>query len=249
MSFIYEEEVMKKRMALILLIVLMAASITPAQAATPDTSIAAVVKNESVTIQTSDFPANNTFHVLMGYNGSQGINGYLVSKITTGDGGSFFAKFYIPDELSGEDIVAVRFESVTESKYYTYNWFYNDTATGASTTCTTCTTDSSDDGPRYNILPPGFPTFDIIASVKGQSVTVYTRYFPPNERYAVYMQDGDSQATTLYEVAGVETGEGHALTATFSIPDELRWEEKIKIIFYNINDGFRTYNLFYNRNL
>ena len=243
--FFNEEEVMKRKMTLMLLILLLAASITPAHAATPDTSIMAVVKNETVTIQTSDFPANNTFHVLMGYNGSQGINGYLVSKITTGDGGSFLAKFYIPEELSGEDIIAVRFESVTESKYYTYNWFYNDTASGASaTTCTTCTT-----GPTYNILPPGFPTFDIIASVKGQSVTVQTRYFPPNERFAVFMQDGDSQATTLYEVAGVETSEGHTLIATFSIPDELRWEEKIKIIFYNINDGFRTYNLFYNRNL
>lgn len=232
---------MKKRMALILMIVLITTSITPAQAAIPDTSIVAVVKDESVTIQTSNFPADNTFHVLMGYNGTQGINGYLVSKITTGEGGSFLAKFYIPDELADEDIIAIRLESVTESKYYTFNWFYNETGAGASTTCTTCTT--------YNNLPPGFPTFDIIASVKGQSVTVQTRYFPPNERFAVFMQDGDSQATKLYEVAGVETGEGHSLTATFLIPEELRWEEKIKIIFYNINDGFRTYNLHYNRNM
>ena len=233
---------MKKRMVLILAIVLMAASITPVQAAVPDTSIVAVVKNESVTIQTTNFPANHTFHVLMGYNGTQGINGYLISKVTTGDGGSFLAKFYIPDELAGEDIIAIRFEIVTEAKYFTYNWFYNDTATGPSdTTCTTCTT--------YNNLPVGFPTFDIVSSVKGSSVTVETRYFPAHERFAVFMQDGDSQAITLYEVGGIETGEGHILTATFSIPAELRWEEKIKIIFYNINDGFRTYNLFYNRNL
>ena len=242
---------MKKRIVLILAIVLMAASITPAQAAVPDTSIAAVVKNESVTIQTSDFPANHTFHVLMGFNGTQGINGYLVSKVTTGEGGSFLAKFYIPNELSGEDVIAIRFESVTESKYFTYNWFYNDTATGSS--ATTYYPDSSGStsttGPTYNILPPGFPTFDIVSSVKGSSVTVETRYFPAHERFAVFMQDGDSQAITLYEVGGIETGEGHILTATFSIPAELRWEEKIKIIFYNINDGFRTYNLFYNRNL
>ena len=242
---------MKKRIVLILAIVLMAASITPAQAAVPDTSIAAVEKNESVTIQTSDFPANHTFHVLMGFNGTQGINGYLVSKVTTGEGGSFLAKFYIPNELSGEDVIAIRFESVTESKYFTYNWFYNDTATGSS--ATTYYPDSSGStsttGPTYNILPPGFPTFDIVSSVKGQSVTVETRYFPEGERFAVFMQDGDSQAITLYEVGGFESGEGHILTATYSIPSELRWEEKIKIIFYNINDGFRTYNLFYNRNL
>ena len=239
---------MKKRMALILAIVLMAATITPAQAAAPDTSIAAVVKNESVTIQTSNFPANHTFHVLMGYNGTQGINGYLVSKVSTGDGGSFLAKFYIPNELSGEDVIAIRFESVTEAKYFTYNWFYNDTATGPSVPIYPDNPDNSS-GPTYNILPPGFPTFDIVSSVKGSSVTVETRYFPAHERFAVFMQDGDSQATELYEVAGIDTAEGHTLIATFIIPDELRWEEKIKIIFYNINDGFRTYNLFYNRNL
>lgn len=241
---------MKKRMVLILAIVLMVASITPVQAAVPDTSIAAVVMNESVTIQTTDFPANHTFNVLMGYNGTQGINGYLVSKVTTGDGGSFLAKFYIPSQLSGEDVIAIRFESVTEAKYFTYNWFYNDTATSPSVPIYPDNPDDSDSsGPRYNLLPQGFPTFDIVSSVKGSSVTVETRYFPANERFAVFMQDGDSQAIKLYEVAGIETGEGHALTMTFSIPAELRWEEKIKIIFYNINDGFRTYNLFYNRNL
>ena len=241
---------MKKRMVLIFMIVLMAASITPAQAAVPDTSIAAVVKNESVTIQTTDFPANHTFHVLMGYNGTQGINGYLISKVTTGAGGSFLAKFYIPNELSGEDVIAIRFESVTEAKYFTYNWFYNDTATGPSnTTFTPATTDTTDtSGPTYNILPPGFPTFDVISAVKGESVTVQTRYFPPHQRFAVFLQDGDSRATELYEVAGVETAEGHTLTVTLPIPDELRWEEKIKIIFYNINTEYRWYNLFYNRN-
>ena len=237
---------MKKRIALMLAIIMTATMIAPAQAAAPDTSVAAVVKNESVTIQTSGFPANHTFHVFMGYNGTQGINGYLVSKITTGEGGSFLAKFYIPDELANEDVVAIRFESVTESKYYTYNWFYNETATGVSNTTYTDTTNTS--GPTYNNLPPGFPTFDIVSVVKGSSVTVQTRYFPENQRFAVFMQDGASTATTLYEVSGINTAEGHSFTVTLTIPYELQWQEKIKIIFYNINDGFRTYNLFYNRN-
>ena len=238
---------MKKRIVLILAIVLMAVSITPVQAAVPDTSIVAVVKNESVTIQTTDFPANDTFRVYMGYNGTQGINGYLVSKVTTGDGGSFLAKFYIPNELSGEDVIAIRFESVTNYKVFAFNWFYNDTATGSSAkTFSPDTTDLS--GPTYNILPPGVPAINLVSAVKGQSITVKTSYFPANQRYAVFMQDGDSTAITLYEVAGVETAEGHTLTVTLPIPDELRWEEKIKIIFYNINTGYRWYNLFYNRN-
>ncbi len=234
---------MKKRMALIFAIGLIAASIAPVQAAAPTTSIVAVVKNDSVTTQITGFPANQTVYVLMGYNGTQGINGYLVSKITTGEGGSFLAKFYIPDELAGEDIIAVRFESVTESKYYSYNWFYNETATGTSNTTFTNTNETS-----YNNLPPGFPTFDILSVVKGASVTVQTRYFPAGQRFAVFMQDGASTAITLYEVAGIDTQEGNSFTVTLTIPDELQWQEKIKIIFYNINDGFRTYDLFYNRN-
>jgi len=235
---------MNKRIALMLAIIMTATMIAPAQAAAPNTSIAAVVKNESVTIQTSGFPANHTFHVFMGYNGTQGINGYLVSKVTTGGGGSFLAKFYIPDELANEDVVAIRFESVTESKYYTYNWFYNETASGASNTTYTYTSNET----TYNNLPSGFPTFDIVSAVKGASVTVQTRYFPANQRFAVFMQDGASTAITLYEVAGINTAEGNSFTVTLTIPDELQWQEKIKIIFYNINDGFRTYNLFYNRN-
>ena len=231
---------MKKRMALIFAVIMMAAIITPAQAAIPTTSIVAVVKNESVTIRTANFPANHTFHVLMGYNGTHGINGYLVSKITTGEGGSFLAKFYIPEELAGEDIVAVRFESVTESKYYSYNWFYNETGTGAAdTTCTTCSSAN---------LPVGFPTFDILSVVRGSSVTVQTRYFPTEQRFAVFMKDGASTALTWYEVAGIETAECGSQIATFTIPAELQYKEKIAVKFYNMNDGFITYNLFNNYN-
>lgn len=231
---------MKKRITLIIAIFLLVVAITPAYGAIPTTSIVAVVKDESVTVQTSNFPANHTFHVFMGYNGTQGINGYLISKLTTGEGGSFKAKFYIPDELAGEDIVAVRFESVTESKYYNYNWFYNQTATGSSdTTCSNCT---------YNNLPYGFPQFDILSVVKGTSVKVQTHYFPTEQRFAVMMKDGAMSVIDWIEVAGFETHETSSQIATFAIPSELQFKEKIAIKFYNINDGFITYDLFDNIN-
>jgi len=234
---------MKKRMALILAIIFMAASITTAQAAIPTTSIVAVVQGESVTIRTIDFPANHTFHVLMGYNGTHGINGYLVSKITTGEGGSFLAKFYIPEELADEEVIAIRLESVTDSQYYSFDWFYNKTGSGGSdTTCTTCSSSSP------TVLPVGFPTFDILSVARGASVTVQTRYFPTETRFAVFMKDGASAATTWYEVAGIETAESNSQIATFTIPDELQYKEKIAVKFYNMNDGFITYNLFNNYN-
>ena len=230
---------MKKRIILAITVILMAAAVTPVSAAVPTTSILAVVKGETVSIQTANFPANNTFHVYMGFNGTQGLNGYLVSKLTTGEGGSFKAKFPIPAELADEDIVAIRFESVTDTKFFSYNWFFNETGADNSE-CTNCGSST--------ILPPGFPTFDIISVVKGQSVRIRTRYLPPQTRYAVMMKKGDSSVLTWYEVAGIESGEGNVIFATFNIPEEIRYAEKIAIKLYSINDGFVTYNLFNNIN-
>lgn len=230
---------MKKRIALVIALAMIALSVTPILAAVPTTAIVAVVEGESVTVSTSNFPANNTFYVYMGFNGTYGMNGYLVSKLTTGEGGSFKAKFPIPKELAAEQIIAIRFESVTESKYYSYNWFYNDSAADNSGTYT---------GTTPTNLPPGFPTFDITAVEKGKTVTIRTRYLPPQTRYAVLMKKGDSSVYKWYEVAGIETGEGNVLIATFNIPEELRYAEKIAIKLYSINDGFVTYNLFKNIN-
>jgi len=230
---------MKKRIALIIAVILMAVAVTPVSAAIPTTSIVAVVESESVTIQTANFPADNTFHVYMGFNGTHGTSGYLVSKLTTGEGGSFKAKFLIPDELSDEDIVAIRFESVTDSKYYSYNWFYNETGADNSE-CSNCSSST--------VLPPGFPTFDITSVVKGQSVTIRTRYLPAETRYSVLLKKGDTSVLTWYEVAGFETAEGGVMDATFDIPAEIQYAEKIAIKLYSINDGFVTYNLFTNMN-
>ncbi len=130
---------MKKRITLAMALILMAVSVTPVFAAEPSTEILAVVEDVSVTVQTYSFPANHTFHVYMGFNGTMGINGYLVSKLTTGEGGSFKAKFLIPKELAGEEIITIGFQSITDSKYYRNGWFYNDSEadnssnTGATT--------------------------------------------------------------------------------------------------------------------
>jgi len=234
---------MKKRTILILAVLILVLTTIPVQAASaPTTAIVSVVQNQSVTIRTTDFPANHTFHILMGFNNTLGVNGYLVSKLTTGSGGSFLAKFPIPEELANESVIAIRFESITDPKYYTYNWFYN--TTGADTSTTTSSSSSSSTGG----VPDDFPTFDILSVVSGSSVTLQTRYFPPDERFAVFMKDGASHIKTWYEVAGIETGEGNVLNMTFNIPSEIRYKDWIAIKFYNINTGFITYNLFENIN-
>jgi len=62
------------------------------------------------------------------------------------------------------------------------------------------------------------------------------------------MKDGVSTAKTWYYVAGLNSGDGGSFEATFAIPTELQWKEKIAIKFYNLDEAYITYNLFYNKN-
>jgi hypothetical protein len=233
------EEIMKKKFALLIALLLVLVICAPVQAATyPTFGILSVVVDESVTISTNLFPANELYYVYMGYNGTLGINGILVTKIWTGSGGTFKAKFYIPDELKGENVIAIRLESPT-TPYYSYNFFYNTTSYTSTYTTSTST------APRP-YTPNDFPTFNIIGVVEGESVSVETKYFPADDMFGVYMKDGASAAKTWYYVAGLNSADGGSFEATFTIPTELQWKEKIAIKFYNLDEDYITYNLFEN---
>ena len=64
----------------------------------------------------------------MGENGTEGINGIRIDTINSANGGAFVVTFEIPKELREEEIIAIRLES--ESSYYSYNWFLNETSDG-----------------------------------------------------------------------------------------------------------------------
>jgi hypothetical protein len=98
--------------------------LTPVSEVIPTISIAAVVQDNKVTIQTHDYPANIDFDVRMGEIGTLAINGILVGTINSGKGGSFTSTFDIPQRLYGQDKIAIRLES--KAGYYSYNWFLND---------------------------------------------------------------------------------------------------------------------------
>ncbi len=91
---------MKRKFGILLAVAMLAVLVIPVSASpfkvVPTTSIISVVQDQSVTIQTAYFPAYDTFNVTMGLSGTQGIGGILVSRITTGTGGSFLATFRIP---------------------------------------------------------------------------------------------------------------------------------------------------------
>jgi len=62
----------------------------------------------------------------MGGIGAQGRNGSLVTTTDSGAGGAFTATYTIPAALRGQSQIAIRLESL--SGYYSYNWFWNNTA-------------------------------------------------------------------------------------------------------------------------
>jgi hypothetical protein len=93
----------------------------------PTFKIDAVVKNDTVTITTANFPANDEFVVTMGLMGTRGVNGIVVGNQPSGAGGSFTATYDIPDALSGLYQISIRLQSPT-SGYYSFNWFYNSDA-------------------------------------------------------------------------------------------------------------------------
>jgi LysM repeat protein len=89
----------------------------------PTFTIVSVVANQSVTIQTSNFPANQQFDVLMGAYGTKGVNGVWVTTTASGNGGSFTTTYTIPASLRGLNQIAIRLQS--PSGYFSYNWFHN----------------------------------------------------------------------------------------------------------------------------
>lgn len=93
----------------------------------PTFSIASVVRNKTVTIVTHNFPKNDKFNVLMGPMGTRGVNGFLVTNVSSGAGGKLTFTFNIPAELKGSFRIAIRLQSSTGSGFFAYNWFFNNT--------------------------------------------------------------------------------------------------------------------------
>jgi hypothetical protein len=77
----------------------------------PTISILAVVKDESVTFETKDYPAGYDFAVTMGKFGTRGVGGIPVGSFNSGDGGALQQTFPIPEELWGQGRIAIRAET------------------------------------------------------------------------------------------------------------------------------------------
>jgi hypothetical protein len=98
----------------------------PGYSGIPTFSIVSVVRDDTVTIRTRNFPPDMEFVVRMGPMGTRGVNGTRVETIDSGDGGAFEDTYDIPAGLRGSRQISIRLES--SSGYFAYNWFYNSTS-------------------------------------------------------------------------------------------------------------------------
>ncbi len=200
----------------------------------PTISISSVVTDQTVTIQTHNFPANQNFVVTMGPFGSKGINGIPVATINSGVGGSFSATYNIPAQLKGSYQIAIRLQTSHAYPFYAFNWFYNNTTTG---------------GPGTGGIPgyTGIPTFSISAVDVDKTVTIQTTNFPPNQTFTVRMGPMGSRGINGIVVGTLQSGVGGALKAQFPIPAQLQKSYQIAIRAETAHaNPFFAYNWFYN---
>lgn len=243
---------MKKRFSFLLVsAIVLALTLTmfvvPAVSSTiPTFSIAAVVRDATVTIQTYNFPANDTFTVRMGAYGTQGIGGIVVDTQSSGSGGSFSATYAIPAELAGSYKIAIRLESPT-SGYYAFNWFYNNTAV-VTVKPTTAVTPGPSPTAKPTTAPgyTGYPIFYIKSVVQDSKVTIDAINFPPHKVFTVRMGAFGTRGVGGIVAGTQDSGVGGSFTWTYTIPAELAGSYKIAIRLEDPISGYYAYNWFYN---
>jgi hypothetical protein len=221
-------------LALTLVVAGLGISSRPAQASANPSStvpvfyIISVARDNSVTIQTYNFPANDSFNVLMGPYGTQGVGGYHAGTYNSGNGASKTVTYSIPAALYGSNKIAIRLQSNTGSGYFSYNWFYNNTA------------GSSGGKPGYS----GYPTIKILSVVRDNKVTFRAYNLPKNYNFKVLMGPYGTKAVGGYVVGNFNSGAGGTQDFVYPIPSQLYGAKKIAIRIQT--NPFFAYNWFWN---
>ena len=229
---------MKQLGSILIALVLALGLFGPARAATnslviPTISITSVDVGKTVTIQTANYPASDTYNVYMNYFGTRGVGGTLVTTVNSGTGGTQSFTFTIPDKFKNEQLIAIRLESPS-SGFYSFNWFYNQTATPGV---------PNSGGP----YPTTIPTISIVSVDAGKTVTIQTNNYPANDSFDVLMGKYGTLGIGGTKVTTINSGTGGAQTFTFTIPDGLKADAKIAIRLQSPSSGYFSYNWFTNQ--
>jgi hypothetical protein len=201
----------------------------------PYFNIISVSPDTSVTIRAYNFPANDTFKVMMNKIGTKGVNGIVVDTISSGSGGSFTATFSIPNALKGQRRIAIRLQSTTGSGYYAYNWFYNAAAKYGT-------------GGPYPVTYKGYPTITVSQVVKDKYIILRMVNLPKNDQFKVLMGKFGTKGIKGTQVATFSTGSGGTQTIKVKIPKNLKGVSPIAVRIQSTSgSGYFAYNWFYNR--
>jgi len=208
----------------------------------PTFTITAVDVNKTVSIETNNFPPNQTFTVTMGPMGSRGVGGVVVGTLNSGVGGTLKATYNIPAQFHNAYQVAIRAQTAHANPFFAYNWFYNNTSTTGTGGQPTATPPPAT-GPVYT----GIPTFSVCGVVQNSTVTIKTNNFPPNQTFTVTMGPFGTQGIGGYTVGTINSGTGEGLTITFNIPAQLSGVNRIAIRAQTAHAApFFAYNWFWN---
>lgn len=211
----------------------------------PTFNINSVSEDVSVTITTYNFPAGDTFRVLMNYIGTRGVGGIHVATVNSGAGGSFIGTFNIPDALKGQSRIAIRLESPT-SGYFSYNWFYNSSIPVTGPTVTPGGPTVTPGTPVAPLPPFVIPTFSITDVTRDATVSIRTANFPVNDTFDVLMNYMGTHGVGGIKVATFNSGAGGTLAATFNVPDALKGQTQIAIRLQSPTSGYYAFNWFWN---
>jgi len=235
---------------------------TPGYSGIPVFKVVSVSRDTSATVETYNFPANESFIVTMGLMGARGINGIVVGTLDSGSDGTMQATFSIPAELKGQAQISIRTQTANAQPYYAYNWFWNNDANVASSDATTSsgtggqpsetdtTTEatSADTGAgATNYYYYGIPVMKITSVLQDQSVTFQTYNFPPSQSFEVTMGAMGTQGANGYLAGTFDSDQGGSFLITLPIPPELVGSRQISIRAQTAQAyPYYSYNWFFN---
>lgn len=203
----------------------------------PSFEIVSVVPDEVVTIQTSDFPEDMKFDVLIGRYGNFGMDGTKVATQDSGKGGAFTATYTIPADLKGVEKLSIRLEN-KETGYYSYNWFENAVLPAKDGTATAIP--ATVEEVVYQ------PSFTITGVEMDKSISVTGSGFPVNLDYDVLMGVYGLNGVGGVKVTTQNTGPKGEFKATYTIPADLQGAYKIFIRLESTKSNYFAYNYFFN---
>lgn len=197
--------------------------------------------DKSVSVRTGGFPQGTFYNVYMGKHGTNGVNGVLVARTNSGDGGSFGVVYTIPSQLYGQSIIDLRMVSDDGSSYAAVS-FYNSEGGGAAPSTSS---GSSSTGSSSGSYVSYVPTFSIVTIKPGESVTIRTYNFPPAQAFTVRMGPYGTYGINGEIVGTTDSGNGGSFDATYSIPASLKSADAIAIRM-DSSQGYYAYNWFTN---